>query len=640
MSDQTAAQQIWRKIFVALSIASLLILPLLSIPHGQSGDEWIQTLYGTDVYNYFFYGDPISLDYNLVKTSRAQMEGLHYYGALYDFAVVFLHKTFFPFTDELLFHHMVNAVFGALLFIYTGLLGRHFGGWRCGVLAFLLIALSPRILGESMNNPKDIPFAFANVFFLYYLVRYLAVSGQTGQWKYVLLMGLGLGLAMGFRIGGIVLIPYTLLFTCIYFLWDTAFREKLRNGYPKALLQMGLHFGLMILLGYIICILFWPWALQEPFTRPFKALEAMTRRRTTIWILFEGAFIMNKDVPWYYTIKWIAISSPAWVLCSFLLGIAMLRPLARRYGKPVLFLLFFSFFFPILYTIYRDSVLYDTWRHFFFIYPAMVLLSALTCNYLLEYYAARAAYRYTISGVIGLGLALPLLWIARSFPNEYIYFNELSGGIKGAVGIYDLDYYQNSGKQAADWIKEHIPRRPGGILVASNMSAYEKYFTADTPYIQGNYCKYKERDTKDWDYYVTYSRYVPLPQLENNAWPPANAVHVIRVAGVPISAVLERRTKKDMAAYAAVKKQQFDTALILYQQSAQEDPSNEIMLVRYAATLAQKRMLRESLTVLDQAEKMDNSNKAVYKLRTTIYSMLGDNARSQEAANRLKELTH
>ena len=54
------------------------------------------------------------------------------------------------------------------------------GGWRwAGVLAMVLLAVSPRYFADSMNNPKDLPFAAMTVVALYY------ISTVSVEWPYV-----------------------------------------------------------------------------------------------------------------------------------------------------------------------------------------------------------------------------------------------------------------------------------------------------------------------------------------------------------------------------------------------------------------------------------------------------------------------
>ncbi len=40
---------------------------------------------------------------------------------------------------------------------------------------------SPRFIGHAMNNPKDIPFAAAYVFTLYYIVRFQAEAPRVSR---------------------------------------------------------------------------------------------------------------------------------------------------------------------------------------------------------------------------------------------------------------------------------------------------------------------------------------------------------------------------------------------------------------------------------------------------------------------------
>jgi len=629
--SSTDQHKIWQWTFMALAALSLILMPLLSVPHGQTGDEWSLILYGHDVYDYFFNGSTKALNYD---GQGLQVEGLHYYGGLYDFVVTFLYKTFFGSADELTFRHIINSLIGALLFIYTGLIAKHFGGWRAGVLAFLFMVLSPRILGESFNNPKDIPFAFANVIFLYYLLRYISTF-PAKQWKYALLMGLGFGFAAGFRIGGILMVPYTVLFIGVYYFWDKDFKTRLSQ--PKGFSTLIKNLAVTFAMGYIIAIIFWPWALQEPLSRPLEALGAMTNREIPIRMLFEGQFIMNTEVPPFYTFKWIFISSPILILLSFIAGIVLIKPLAQRFGKTTVFFLLFTLLFPVLYAIYKHSTLYDTWRHFFFIYPSMVIMAALVFEYALERFATNKAYQYGITAVMVIGLLLPAWWITRSFPNEYVYFNEFEGGAKGAFGMYDFDYYQNSGKQDAQWIQKNESQKNRKVIIGSNLSGYHYYFLNDTSKYIMRYVRFNERDAKDWDYYVTYSRFIPVAQLEANTWPPANAVYVVKVDDLPISAVLERKTKKDMEANAAMQRRQLDSAIMLYQQSIKEDPSNEMVFLKYANVLAAKGQMKEALAALDQALKLDNSNPAVYDLQAQIYQAIGDQENARRAQSKLME---
>ena len=55
--------------------------------------------------------------------------------------------------------HYVNAVFGWIGVVFAFLMARRLFGVRAGWLAAALLACMPRYMAESMNNPKDLPFA-------------------------------------------------------------------------------------------------------------------------------------------------------------------------------------------------------------------------------------------------------------------------------------------------------------------------------------------------------------------------------------------------------------------------------------------------------------------------------------------------
>ena len=633
---QNNSNTIWRNAFWAISIVLLVLMPMLSVQHGQSGDEWSLIIYGNDIYNYFFHHNPKALNYDGISL---QFDGLHYYGGLYDFTVTFLHKTFFSFVQELTFRHIVNAIIGALLFIYTGLIAKHIAGWRAAVLAIIFIALSPRLFGESMNNPKDIPFAFANVFFIYYTLQFLS-HFPAKKWKYAILMGVGFGFAMGFRIGGILMIPYAIVFIGVSYFFNKAFKERITAASKSALPQLAACLGITVVVGYVIGIMFWPWALQEPLSRPLEALNEMTNRQIFLRVLFEGQYIMNNETPWYYTTKWIFISNPVYVLVSFLTALALIMPLIKRYSFIPVFVIGFTIFFPVLYAIYKHSTVYDTWRHFFFVYPSIAILGALANDHLLYVFAQKKAILFSLAAVIVIGMSLPLMFTVRNSPNEYCYFNELEGGAAAAYGQYDFDYYQNSGKQAAVWISKNAAHIPGRkVFVGSNMSGFDKYFVIDSNWIASDYVRYTERGAKNWDYFVTYSRFISVAQLENKTWPPANAVHIIKVDGVPISAVLHRKNNMCVDAYAALNRKQFDSAIRLYQQYVQTEPNDETVYSPYAMALASVGQFNQAIAVLNQAIKLDPSDAGSYDMMSKIYNAMGDRDNAQKAMNMAQQLS-
>ena len=89
--------------------------------------------------------------------------------------------------------------------------------------------------------------------------------------------------------------------------------------------------------------------------------------------------------------------------------------------------------------------------------PPLAVLGGLAVSWL----AGRAALHgraalAAVAAVFFAGLSLPLIGMARLHPYEYVYFNPLAGGVRGAQGRYMLDYWGLAFKQAADALRAHL----------------------------------------------------------------------------------------------------------------------------------------------------------------------------------------
>jgi hypothetical protein len=94
------------------------------------------------------------------------------------------------------------------------------------------------------------------------------------------------------------------------------------------------------------------------------------------------------------------------------------------------------------------SVIYDGWRHLFFVYPALLLVAVegglFAGRWITERVKGPAARR-----VVGAGAGLLVVlhagsiaaFMIRSHPHEHVYFNALAGGARGARFRFDMDYW-------------------------------------------------------------------------------------------------------------------------------------------------------------------------------------------------------
>jgi hypothetical protein len=74
-----------------------------------------------------------------------------------------------------------------------------------------------------------------------------------------------------------------------------------------------------------------------------------------------------------------------------------------------------------------------------------------------------------ILGVVGIYLVYHISLLVRLHPYEYIYYNSLAGGVRGASQHYETDYWGMAGSEAAQWLSQYLTenqsKRSGAIKV-------------------------------------------------------------------------------------------------------------------------------------------------------------------------------
>ncbi len=550
------------RLFWSLAAGLVLLLTWIAPDYGITWDEWmdsnngmltlryILTLGRDTSYTQFWHGYLYSgLFYSVVGTVYGVMSG-----SLHNFVFDGLHQDlhllrFFQTS------HWINALFGCTAMIFTGLLARLIAGWRAGILALFFMILSPRFFGASFNDPKDIPMAAGYVMALYFMVRFLMEQPKP-RFSTSVLLAFSIAAAIGARAAGLILLPYLFLFSGVY--WLSSPKDQ-----RVSLASLALSVGLIAIGGYFGGLIFWPYALQNPIVNPAAGLAKLSN--FSFWqgvVLFEGRQVTTDKLPWYYVLKWIFISVPFFIH----LGLAFLglraSSLIRRIDWRLITAVIFTFAFPLAFQILRKSTVLDSWRHFFFVYPPMAAAAALAWDHLWEENKGRLQ-RLALGALLGILLFLPLEWMLRNHPHEYTYFNESTGGLSGALGNYETDYWANSMRGCAEWLGSyHASRHPGQKAVVRSDSSimstypflrkalgdtyipygYPEDFIRKDPYFFINYppLSYK---VPGWDYGILMTRGWDPAALRRREWPGTQTLYEVKADDIPLCAVIENPAK-------------------------------------------------------------------------------------------------
>ena len=576
----------------------LTALAIVLVPsYGITGDEDIQWKYGDYVWKYF---KTSGQDTTLFKDPKLAESPLRLYGGFFDGAAAMMIDVFKP-KNEFLLRHYWNSVFGLLSILFAGLICFELTRrWSVAFLGALFLTITPRFFGEMFNNPKDIPFAAGYVISIYYIIRFIN-NIEKPRWSDVIGLALGIALAIGVRIGGLLVIAYFGLFYVLYAILN----KKLDFHYLKKSMLYGV---IAVLAGYVLACLWWPYAMEDMINNPLNALSVMRSYPLSISMLFDGMRVNTAEMPSNYLTRWLWIGTPIYLLLGTFGFVFYSIKNIKSENRLHFALLLFAMIFPIYYIISGKSVVYDALRHVIFVMPMMAIMTALVVDAIIFYFKEKSKNGFYVSIIIiGILVFLPLKHMIKNHPNQYVYFNEIFGGVKKAFGYFETDYYHNSGKNCTDWIKANV-KSDSKVKVLSNLGSIPHYFTNDTAKYSANYGRWRERDHLDWDYYVAYSRFIEPENLQNGSWPPGKVLYSLKVDDVPVCVVMQRLNKDDIAAFDALNAGDMNAAAILYQKNLSIDNSNEYTWYYYSIALANTGRIEEAIQAMKTAININSSN--------------------------------
>ena len=591
-SNESPADPLRRKIFWGVAALAFVVLIGLSFGSGINEDDKFQVDYSQKLVNWYgtFGKDTAALN--------IPQGNMHLYGGFFEVVTGFANKMLGFKANELAYHtvrHVGIAICGGVTILCAGLLAQLIAGWGAGIITLIIMLLSPRFVGDSLMNPKDIPFAMGYMLAIYNMAAVLSRMPNPRRWNMIGLIA-GLGISLAVRAGGLLNFAYLFMFAGLFLVLKSGF-GSIFNG--KTIGRYALVVGGAAVGGYIMALLFWPFALQKPLTNPLYALQKFSDFEIAIRVLFNGDNVKSDQTPWIYPVKWIAYTIPLAALVGFVGCLALLPRLLRRYQPLWIGLVLFAAVFPVVYVMYKKSNLYDGWRQLTFAYPTLAVAAGLFWNELAQLFSGKKAIQYAVYGALGLLVADAGVFIARNPQIPYVYFNPVAGGIGGAFGQYETDYWGISIRQGIEWMEEQGILKPDmeePVVIATNMLFPMRQFTAKYgDKVKLKYLKWEKRCDDAWDYALYPTRFIEGATLQRGFWPPDNAIHLIRANDTPVLAILKDNGRNCALGMAAYKLNDWQGAVERFEAEVQNVPDNEVAWVNLAQSLM-------SLNRLDSAK--------------------------------------
>ncbi|MEI6275318.1 MAG: tetratricopeptide repeat protein [Prolixibacteraceae bacterium] len=610
-----------KTIFVNAAMLLLLFMLFNSKQAGISGDEEVHYQQSVKVYNYFstFGKDQSALD---TPTTH-----LKYYGQSFDNLTTILIR-WFNIEDIYTFRHLMNGLAGWLCILMAALLAVWLSGYGAGILTLFLFALSPTFLGHAQNNLKDIPFALAYISGTFFLLKWLFTEKR--EWKDAVLLILSIAFSISIRPGGLLLTCYLLLFVLV----KEAITYRESSGLNSVLFKRKMiSAGIIFVLSYILGILLWPYLLQNPVTGFWESYKVMTNFPTTIKQIFEGKLEWSDWMPWYYLPKLMLISIPLLVWAGIIGFITVAGKDVRKDWLKYAFLTI-TILFPILFVIFEKSNLYGSWRHFLFVYPAIVVLAAIGIWHGIIFFQTRIKKGLVITVVLLLSLH-PMDFMVRNHPYYYLYYNQLVGGLKGAYGHYETDYYYHSIREGSEWLAGYLKQHHPGDSVKIGANFPAEWFFRNEKMVTVSYVPYSERSRYDWDYDVVANSYIPPVLLKNGNWPPKNSIKIIEADGIPICAVIQRESKADFRGYMAFQQQRMEESLKYFEEAIKINYQDELIFYNFATVCYGMGDKKKALSLLQKGSEINPENEQILMFQANIEAENGNLAKAADFYQRL-----
>jgi len=444
-----------------LALLAVMVMVVLTFQdYGITNDEEVQNVYGIKLLAFYssLFADRSAFDYL----------DLYRYGGLFDLVAALLNLVS-P-LGEYETRHLLGGLVGVLGLAGAWRMGRLVGGPRVGLLSLLLLLLTPAYYGHSFNNPKDAPFAAAMIWVLYYLCRSLMVLPDLPR-RQMLKLGLALGLALSIRVGAVLVGPYMVVGLCLILLSEWRARRDPATLRAHAG-QMILRLAPSLVIAYAIMAVFWPWGVMRPLN-PLKALHDFSTYPINLDTLVAGEWFKASRLPRDYLPDYLLVNLPEIVLVgmSLALGAAVIWLSGRlRNGPPLLAstgrhdrrhicvaLVLLAAVFPVIFFIIDQPTAYNGIRHFLFVVPPMAVLAAVGLD---QFWSWLTNFDLRLGKLFAAaisGVMVAQIWVmGQLHPDEYVYYNLLTGGVKGAEGAYELDYWGNSLLEATKDLAEYI----------------------------------------------------------------------------------------------------------------------------------------------------------------------------------------
>jgi hypothetical protein len=309
------------------------------------------------------------------------------------------------------------------------------------------------------------------------------------------------------------------------------------NAPAKRRISVDFYLYPIIFFVFLSCL--WPILLTGPIYHLIMAFKEATHEPWYGTVLYCGTY-WRMNLPWHYIPLWIIISTPLVYLFYFAIGllsgiVALCVEYTSLRDKRNIMVIIVWLLLPITATILLHSHVYDSWRHMYFVYPALIVLAVFGMRKIFTF-SFRADRRVAKAIVlVTIVVLLPEAWfMVRNHPFEDIYFNRLAGrNMPEVAKRFELDYWGLSYRKGIEYLLK-MDKRPEIKIYFANLAGERSLLIL--PDALRKRVRVIARPNAA-DYYLTnFREYKEIYPYHGFKYPP-NKLYSIDVGGAEIMAV-------------------------------------------------------------------------------------------------------
>jgi len=450
--------------------------------YGISMDEPIQRKHG--IISFEYVNERLGLFPNIPQTRAEQLMTYDHreYGVFFQMVSYGIERLLGiqSASDVFLLRHMlVFLLFWASCYCFSQILYIRYQKWWISLLGTLFLILSPRIFAQAFYNPKDIVFMSWTLISIYTFILFLKQQNLT----HALHHGIICALAINARVTG-VFIPVLSVGLLVLSFYQG---KRLRQGVWAV--------SAFVVTTILATILFWPYLWESPWEHFLTSFNRMKRFDWYGEVWYLGQYIPSTRLPWHYIPVLMGVTTP--LLYVILFGVGLTTQIRNLFPRKFTFPITLNtnrlidlsilgyFFIPLIAVVVLQSVLYNGWRHLYFIYPACLITAVHGVVWLAHWISKdlrlslRPYVRLAMGGILLLSLSKTFFEMVRLHPHQQVYFNELV--YHQPHRWFEMDYSGTSYKQALAFLLEDQPQgqihlhvtSPSGKINQVNFAAQE-----------------------------------------------------------------------------------------------------------------------------------------------------------------------